>query len=51
MNQNNISLLDRIYNGAWENLSFAPPAKRAFRVAGGVIILGMLLNYQIKKNG
>jgi hypothetical protein len=46
-----IKLIDRVYNGAWENLQLAPPAKRAFGLAGGIIILGFILNYQISKNG
>lgn len=44
-------LIDQLYNGAFENATLSNSSKRALFGAGGILLAGLLISLQIRKNG
>lgn len=48
----NKTVLDAIYNGAWNNLELSQGSKKSLYTAGGIVLVGLFVAVNIyKKNG
>lgn len=43
-------LIDQFYNGAFNNLDYAPTTKQTFRKATAIIITGVIISLYVSKN-
>lgn len=48
----NKTILEAIYNGAWEKLELSQSSKKSLYTAGGIVLVGLFVAVNVyKKNG
>lgn len=43
-------LIDQVYNGAFNNMDYAPATKKAFRTSAGILITGVIISFYVSQN-